>query len=82
MSWSVHAKGKPADVAKNVADNIAQQNCVEPEQTIKAKAGDIIAFALAAFPDAAAVKVEASGHQGSGEGGKYANTLRIDITPT
>lgn len=85
MSWQVSAIGRPAAVLTAVAQNIATMRCLEPEQTIKTLAGDLIEKALAAYPEGAAVEVTASGSQSNvgqaGEAGKAVNSLTITIKP-
>lgn len=81
MSWSFQAVGKAAAVAALAATDIPAYACIEPEQSIKAKATEAIAAALMAYPDGAVVHLEASGHQDSAKDGKASNTLSIHIRP-
>ncbi len=79
MSWSVSAIGKPAAVAAKLEKDFQQYKCAEPEETIKAKVSEVVAFALAAYPESSAVKVMASGSQGTVTDGKATNSLAVYI---
>lgn len=85
MSWSISAVGKPAATAASIATQIEGQSCSEPEQSIKAKVGEIIAIALAAFPDTNAVEVTASGSQScidyTDPAKGATNSLTVNIKP-
>ncbi len=85
MGWFVSAIGKPKAVAKSIAKQIASVKCAEPEETIKAKVGDIVATALAAFPEGYAVQITASGLQGYADYNKpelgQHNQLSVEIKP-
>jgi hypothetical protein len=81
MSWCVEAHGKPVPLAAKIKGDIDAVRCMEPEETIKSKARDIISTALAAYPDAMAVHVKASGSQNPLSDGIAVNTLLIEIQP-
>jgi hypothetical protein len=86
MSWSVSAIGKPAAVAAKVKEDLAGYKCVDPEEDVKHAAGAVILHALKAQAPDTAVRVNASGHQGTmyGPDGKSTgihNTLRIEVEP-
>jgi len=82
MSWSVSVVGKPAAVAAKVAKELAAVKCSEPEEEIKNSVASIVATALGAFPEGAAVKVNASGSQYSpNNDGKKVNNLSVSIEP-
>ena len=78
MSWSFHAIGKPAAVAEKTKAALGNYKLAEPEETIKSKVIDIVGTALAAYPEASAVSVEAYGSQSSGADG-ITNDLKIEI---
>ena len=80
MSWSVSAGGKPADVLKFINGRIEEQNCAEPEQTIKAHVGEAIKVALDAMPPDLTVNVNAYGSQSAQANGKFANSLTVQIS--
>ena len=63
MSWTLNMVGKPAALIKKLPAEFDRVTCDEPEQSIKAKAWDIILATLTAYPDDAAVKITASGSQ-------------------
>lgn len=87
MSWSVNAIGRaPAVAAKLEKDFTGMKgNCQEPEETIKNKAADIIATALAGQKPETIVKVNAYGSQSTSyDGSKYSpvsNALNITVEP-
>lgn len=82
MSWSFSAIGRPEKVQQHAKEMITRSRCIEPEETIKARALDVVTAALEAYPSGMVVQVEASGSQGSTAGeNKAANTLSIKITP-
>lgn len=85
MSWSTSAVGRPAAVAVAIAKQISSIKCQEPEETIKAKVGEIVAAALAVFPEGSAVMVTASGSQSYKDYNKpelgASNSLNFEIKP-
>jgi hypothetical protein len=85
MSWSFSAIGKPAAVAKKIADELEKYPCSEPEQSIRHKVGEALQVALAAFPGNAAVQIDASGSQSTQSGANEPNTainnLSVKIQP-
>ena len=78
MSWGVLAVGKPAAVATNLAIDFAKNKCVEPEETIRQHVAAALAAGLAVAPPNIAVRVEASGSQGTVDGG-IRNTLSVKM---
>lgn len=80
MSWSASRSGKPVEVAAQLKADLEGIRCIEPEETIKNKVGEIIATALAAYPPEFSVKVSAVGSQSNYEGGPV-NDLRLEIKP-
>jgi len=64
MSWSIYRlHGKPAAVAAEVAKQLQNSKCSEPEESIKTLAGVIIAKSLEHFPPDQPVSITASGSQ-------------------
>ena len=81
MSWSVLAVGKPSAVAAKLEKDFTAYKCSEPEETIRQSVAMAVSTALAAFPEASAVRVDASGSQSQGADGKATNTLSVKIEP-
>lgn len=87
MSWSVNAVGRAHAVAAKLAKDFSAIKCLEPEETIKNAVGQIIATALAAFPENYAVTVNANGSQGPGYDANTSaptgqvNSLQFTISP-
>lgn len=83
MSWSVYAVGRPKAVAKQTKRDIERLALAEPEKSVSLKISDIIAAALAEFPDASVVSIKASGSQSvvAGENNGKFNTVSLEITP-
>ncbi len=85
MSWSFSFIGKPKAVAAKIVEVMAKNPCAEPEETIRQGVGSIVATALGAFPETAAVRVDASGSQSVTNGGTGAvdtiNQLNFKIEP-
>lgn len=65
MSWSVQGIGRAAQVADHLAKQFSENACIEPEETIRQLVAKAVAIALGSFPIDAAVRVEASGSQGT-----------------
>lgn len=80
MSWSFNGVGRPLAVVAKMRKDCSRSHCPEPEQTIRAALVDIVEAALTAYPPDQPVVVEASGSQGSNEGG-IINQLKLDIKP-
>jgi hypothetical protein len=80
MSWSVSAIGKPAAVAKKMAEEFAKNPCIQPEETIRQAVAGIVATALSSFPNNYAFRVDASGSQSSSDAGTT-HSLSVKIEP-
>jgi hypothetical protein len=86
MSWSFSGCGKAAPLFAKMKADLSAYRCVEPEESIKQQALITIETAINAFPNKAAVKIEASGSQSPEIGpkgeltGKYTNSLSIVLT--
>ena len=84
MSWSVSAIGKAAAVKKEIADQFTKGGkCVEPEESIRQAAAQIIDQAVGSIHESYVVQVSAGGSQGyknysKPEDGLF-NSLNIDI---
>lgn len=63
MSWSVQAVGKVPAVCVEVAKQFSQGKCIDPEESIRKAAMDVIAAAIAAQGSNVVIKVAASGSQ-------------------
>jgi hypothetical protein len=86
MSWAVQMVGKPKALIALLPAEFDRVVCDEPEQSIKARARDIVLASLSEYPDDGAVKVAASGSQAREyrEGydqSKVINSLSIAIEP-
>ena len=84
MSWSVNAVGKPSAVMVKLANDFGLIHCQEPEESIRQSIARAIANALALYPPASAVRVEASGSQHAPDHTKpqeKINSLRVLIEP-
>lgn len=84
MSWSVQSSGTAAEVAARAESSFRNSGpCSEPEESIRQKARELIAQALAAQkPDTTKVTLSAYGSQSSycaGETERLTNTLKIEI---
>ena len=75
MSWSVDPIGKPTAVAKKLAEDFANNPCMEPEETIRQAVAGIVATALPSFPAGYGVRVDASG---SKSGGVHSLSVKIE----
>jgi len=62
-------------------EDLGRYKCPEPEETIKGKFLNILHAAMLAFPESAAVKIEASGSQSNAPEGGINNSLSIKIDP-
>jgi len=80
MSWSVSRLGRAHAVAAALEIDFAAYKCSEPEETIKKSVATAVAAALAAFPSAYAVRVEASGSQSTPDFGKAPNEATNQLT--
>lgn len=83
MSWSFIGMGKPDALAVKAAADMSRIKCVEPEETIKAKAIEIIEVALAAYPKTIAVDISAGGSQWTNgiDSSIATNTFTLMIKP-
>ena len=66
MSWSISSVGKVYAVVAQVADLVDSGEVlvhIEPERQLRRDIGDLIGKTLAAYPDEAVVRVDASGSQ-------------------
>lgn len=84
MSFSTSGMGLAPAVAALIAQDLAGVKCVEPEETSKNAAGELIAAALAAYPESMAVRVDISGHQYTPDASKPAETvltMKFNIEP-
>jgi hypothetical protein len=86
MSWYVQGVGNPEPLLRNLTEQIERVTCMEPEQSIKAKVGEVLALALEAMPAHQPVKVNASGSQSvesnpDGPPTHFTNTLTLTIEP-
>ena len=79
MSWSVSRTGTPHEVRAKLASDIRNARCLEPEESIKAKVGEIFDLSLTAYPDNAQVKVSAWGSQIRAPNDRWINTLTVQI---
>ncbi len=84
MSWHFQAVGKAAAVRKKVADEAASTAYTfsEPEKSMRSQAFATMDTALAAMPEASAVRINASGSQYvcSDPAGTF-NTFKLEIEP-
>ncbi len=77
MSWSVSAIGKPAAVAKKLAEDFSRITYLGPEEkAIKDAIAGVVEKTLAATAPNTAVEVEASGSFSGG-----LQSARMDIRP-
>ena len=83
MSWSVESIGKPAAVARNLAQQFSSIVCSEPEETIKNTVAQAVDVALKAYPSDVPVEVRARGSQfiSSDKPGMATNQLHVEINP-
>lgn len=83
MSWSFSGTGKPAALAKKAEEDRTRGKCVEPEETIRQTAFDIIAKSLGAMPENLPVEIAANGSQSKPQHDqeKFANNFSLSIKP-
>lgn len=82
MTWGVQAFGKAAAVRTAIAAQFEKSGkCMEPEETIRQSAANIIDAGLAAQHPAQVVEVVASGSMSTNTGGLQSNTVNIAVTP-
>ena len=64
MSWSVGAVGKPQAVRNSILEQFSRASvCMEPEETIRQSAKDVLEKALDSMTNNFSVRVIASGSQ-------------------
>lgn len=81
MSWSFSGIGLPGPLAAKARVDMTKCRCIEPEQTIKAMALNIIEHSLLAMPADYPVKIIANGSQGSPVEGQFVNNFTLTIEP-
>jgi hypothetical protein len=83
MSWSVQGVGRAPAVRAAIAKQFSSQGkCSEPEETVRQAAISIIDAALSGQGPSVAVKVSASGSQGTSyPSNEVQNQLSITIEP-
>jgi hypothetical protein len=83
MSWSVGAKGTVADVKATIASQFQTgAKCMEPEETIRQKAAELVALALDSQGYMPNVDVSAYGSMSKDYStNAVSNSLSIIITP-
>jgi hypothetical protein len=81
MSWSHSKTGTPPDLIASLITPRGM-NCVEPEQTIKRDALDLVQKVLMSYPQDVDVELACYGSQQSGANSELSkNTLSISIKP-